>query len=102
MKIKVDNEQVLELTGTQKKVIKHDINEDIFDEDMKRRVNWVLTHKYEQCFLRLKQEWEPKLAAKGVAMLPTDPEAFAQLVFSQPEYKGRKEKDIEAKANERV
>jgi len=100
MKVKVDNEEVLELTETMKNVIKHDINEDIFDEDMKRRVKWVLTHKCEQCFQRLKQEWEPKLAAKGVAMLPTDPDAFAQLVFAQPEYKGRKERDIEAKAKE--
>jgi hypothetical protein len=97
MKIKVDNDQVLELTEIQKKVIKNDINEDVFDADMKRRVAWILTHKYEQCFERLKKEWEPKLAAKGVAMLPTDKDAFAQMVFSQPEYKGRKEKEFEEK-----
>jgi hypothetical protein len=94
MKIKVDNEEILELSETQKKVIKNDIHEDEFDADMKRRVAWVLTHKYEQCFDRLKKEWEPKLTSKGAAMLPTDRDAFAQLVFSQPEYKGRKEKEM--------
>lgn len=97
MKIKVDNEEVLELTETQKQVMKNDINEDLFDQDMKRRVHWVLTHKYERCFERLKQEWEPKLAAKGVQSLPTNKDAFAQLVFSQPEYKSRKVKDQESK-----
>lgn len=47
-------------------------------------------HKYEQCFDRLKKEWEPKLKAAGVAMIPTDNDAFAQLVFSQSGYKNRK------------
>lgn len=97
MKIKVDNEEVLELTEIQKKVIKNEINEDIFDSDMKRRVHWVLTHKYERCFERLKNEWEPKLAAKGIESLPTNKDAFAQLVFSQPDYKTRKKKDQESK-----
>ena len=43
-----------------------------------------------------KKEWEPKLSAKGVASLPTDRDAFAQLVFSQPEYKSRKVRDLES------
>ena len=45
MKIKVDNVDLFELTETQKKVIKNEIHADIFDEDMKRRLNWVLMHK---------------------------------------------------------
>lgn len=97
MKVKVDNEEVLELTEIQKQVIKNDINEDIFDADMKRRVHWVLTHKYERCFERLKKEWEPKLAAKGIESLPTNKDAFAQLVFSQTDYKSRKQKDVISK-----
>ena len=95
MKLKVDNEEVFELSPTMKKVIKNDISDDIFDEDMKRRVRYIIEHKYEQCFKRLKEEWEPKLAAKGVSMLPTDRDAFAELVFTQPEYKSRKQKDLE-------
>lgn len=93
MKITVDGQQVLELTETQKKVIKNDINEDLFNEDMKRRVKWVLEHKYERCYERLRKEWEPKLIAKGAASLPTDKDAFAQLVFSQPEYQDRKQRE---------
>ena len=93
MKIKVDDVVVLELTDTQKQVIMHDVNEEIFIEDMKRRVAWVLTHKYEQCFERLKKEWDPMLASNGVAMIPTDKDAYAQLVLSQQTYKSRKQKD---------
>jgi len=98
MKIKVDNEDVFELTATQKKVIKNDIDEDIFDADMKRRVRYIIEHKYERCFERLKREWEPKLAAKGIESLPTNRDAFAELVFTQPEYKSRKQKKLEAEA----
>jgi hypothetical protein len=96
MKISVDNKDLFTLSETQKKVIKNDIHDDIFDEDMKRRLHWVLTHKYEQCFERLKKEWEPKLVANGVQSVPTNPDAFAELVFAQPNYKSRKQKELES------
>lgn len=93
MKIKLNEIDVLELTETQKKVICHDIHEDIFEDECKRRLEWVLKHKYEQCFKRLKEEWEPKLKTSGISMIPTDEEAFAELVFSQSEYKNRKQRE---------
>lgn len=95
MKISVDDVGLYTLTETQKNVIKDAVMENIFDDDMKRRLQWVLTHKYEQCFKKLKSEWEPKLAAKGMESVPTDPDAFAQLVFSQPEYKDRAAREAE-------
>ena len=95
MKIFVDNDQVFELNETKKKVIKNDIHENIFVDDMKRRVRWILEHKYENCFKRLKQEWEPKLAAKGLKSIPTDADEFAELVFSQTDYKNRSQRESE-------
>lgn len=95
MKFFVDNDEVFELSETKKSVIKNDINSDIFLDDTKRRVKWVIEHKYEQCFKRLKSEWEPKLASKGVQYIPTDPDAFAELVFSQSDYKNRAQRDLE-------
>jgi len=95
MKVSVDNKDLFTLSETQKKVIKNDINADIFEDDMKRRLQWVLMHKYERCFKRLKSEWEPKLAANGVESIPTNPDAFAELVFAQPEYKDRSAKIAE-------
>ena len=100
MKIKVDDVEIFELTETQKKVIKNDISDDIFDTDMKRRLEYILKHKYERCFARLKNEWEPKLAANGVESIPTNKDAFAELVFAQPNYKDRKGRDLEAAAQE--
>lgn len=94
MKISVNDEHLFTLTDTQKQVIMNDIHKEIFDEDMKRRLNWVLTHKYEQCFKSLKEEWDVKLLANGVRMIPTDPDEYAQLVFSQPDYKCKAARDI--------
>lgn len=65
---------------------------------MKRRLQYILMHKYERCFERLKKEWEPKLAANGVASIPTNPDALAELIFAQPNYKCRKTREAEAKA----
>lgn len=95
MKISVDNQELFTLSETQKNVIKNDIHSDIFDEDMKRRLNYILMHKYNRCFERLKKEWDQKLKDNGVQMIPVDEEQYAQLVFSQPNYKNRKMREEE-------
>jgi len=100
MKISVDDKVLFELTETQKNVMKNVVSADIFEEDMKRRLQWVLTHAYEEWFKILKDEWDTKLPSLGVTSVPTDPEEYAQLVFAQPCYKCRKTRDLEAKAVE--
>ena len=96
MKISVDDVEFYTLTTTQKNVIKDTVNSDLFDDDMKRRVEWVLMHLYQQCFKKLKAEWDPKLVALGHETIPTNPDAFAALVFARPEYLDRKARDKEA------
>ena len=95
MKISVDGQEVFSLSETQEAGIKSEIPDDIFDADMKRRLEWVLTHKYEQCFERLKKEWEPKLKER-YQMLPSGDDAIAQLICSQPDYKDGKAKQVES------
>lgn len=96
MKISVNDQEVFTLTETQKKVIQNDIPSEIFDEDMKRRLKWVLyDEKYIRCMDRLRREWEPRLKTDGIAMLPTSDEAFAELVFARPDYKNRSQRDSE-------
>lgn len=95
MKISVDDIELYTLTETQKNVIKDYLPTEIFDADLKRRLQWVLMHLYECSYVDLKAIWEPKLAARGVQSIPTDKDAFAQLVFSQPDYKNRSQRDAE-------
>lgn len=96
MKISVNGVELFELSEAQKQVIKNDILSENLEDDLKRRLQWVLMHKYENCFKRLKSEWDSKLAANNVAMMPTDPDAYAQLVFAQPNYRDRSARDLEA------
>ena len=95
MKIEVDNKEILTLTGTQLKCLADEIPLADLRSDLERRLKWVLMHKYEQCFKRLKAEWEPKLKANGVEAIPLDEEAFCELVFSQPNYKDREARELE-------
>ena len=96
MKVSVDNVDFFTLTDIQKKVIENDIPSEILDDDLKRRLKYIIMHKYEECFKRLKQEWDSKLAANGIASIPTNPDAYAQLVFAQPNYKNRSQRDANA------
>ena len=93
MKIKINDKEILELSETQKKVICNDIMSEELEADLKRRVQYALMHKYEQCFKRLKTEWEPKLKDNGVRSIPLDDEEFAELVFSQEGYKNRSQRE---------
>lgn len=86
MKISINDQELFTLSDIQKKVICNDIHKDILDEDLKDRIKYIVMHKYEQCFKRLKQEWDAKLAANGIEMIPTNADAYAQLVFAQPNY----------------
>lgn len=95
MKISVNDEELFTLSEIQKKVLKNEIFEDIFEDDMKRRLHWVIMHIYEQCFRRLKAEWEPKLKSLGYTSIPLDNDEFAALVFSLPEYRNRTQRDIQ-------
>lgn len=96
MKISVNGIELLSISDVKKQVICNDINCDEFDADIKRRIEYIVMHKYEQSFNRLKQEWDSKLANNGITMIPTDQDAYAALVFSQPNYKDRKARELEA------
>lgn len=97
MKIFVDSEMVIEIKDIHRKVIENDIMSEIFDADIKRRIQWIILHKYERCFERLKNEWMPKLKER-MATIPTDDEALAQLIISQPDYKNRSAREEEKNA----
>lgn|SRR5574338_974464 len=103
MKISINDQELFTLNEIQRKVIMNDIHEDDFDGDMKRRLEYIIMHKYERCFDRLKREWEPKLAQKerNITSVPLDKDAFAKLVFSQPDYQDRKKREEAAKTQEK-
>lgn len=96
MQIKVDDVLLFELSEIQKKVICDNVNEDVFEEDMKRRLQYILMHKYEECMKNLRSKWRPVLISENASSITTDNDEFAQLIFQRPDYKSRKQRDEEA------
>jgi hypothetical protein len=93
MKISVNDTELYTVSATQLNVIKDYISASELDADLKRRLEWVLMHLYDECYKRLFDEWFTKLAARGVASIPTDKDAFANLVFEQSDYLDRAGRD---------
>ncbi len=93
MKISVDDKELFTLSDIQKNVIMNDIHEDIFDEDMKRRIQYIIMHKYEQCLKRLKDDWMPILQTR-LSSIPTSDEELSKLIMSQKDYKSRKDREV--------
>lgn len=89
MKISIDDEELLTLSETQKKVIQSVIDSEIFENEIKRMITWLLiSQRYQIAFNTLKKEWEAKLSER-YSSVPTDPDQLAELIFEQPDYKDR-------------
>jgi hypothetical protein len=86
MKFYVDQTQVYELNQTEQKIIQDNIKPDLFVGDMERRVAWVISQKLDQSFDMLFSHWLPILQQRYES-LPSNKNAFAELVFAQPDYK---------------
>ncbi|HLT41326.1 MAG TPA: hypothetical protein VKZ95_01370 [Sphingobacteriaceae bacterium] len=89
MKIKFDDEEILELDETTLKLFGKELIECPF-EDIKRRLKWVITHKLDQNYKKLEDEWLPKLRQDdSVASIPKSRKEFCELVFARDDYKCR-------------
>jgi len=101
MKVSVDGQPLFEINDIKMKVLSYVIPAEDLEEDLKRRLEYIISHKYEACLKKLKSDWEPKMKANGVKMLPLDDDEFANLVFSQPGYVGRMSRSDEEKEYEK-
>ena len=93
MKFSIDDKKILELTKTQKDVLRYNIFDEDFESEMIRLVNWVILHNYEQAFKEIKRVYEEELANSGIKLLPVDKDELAELIFKLPGYKSRSQRD---------
>lgn len=94
MEIKIDDKIVLTLSDTQVKILMHDISSDIFEEDIARRLKFIIMEKYQACVKRIRQEWEPKLKELGKKTIPLDEEKFCEIVFECKGYADKKTREL--------
>jgi hypothetical protein len=85
MKVSINGIELFTLGETKKKVLQHELIKGV-EEDLAGRIIWVVMHGYHRAFKRFKEEWDPKLVRNGIKMIPTDPDEYAELVFSLKDY----------------
>lgn len=98
MQISIDNQNLLTISDDEKLIMSFCYRADQIDDLIKQRLSWIINELCTQTFNLMKKEWEQKLIERGVQSLPTDKVVFAQLVFSQPDYKDRATRDAEETA----
>lgn len=93
MEVQIDSELFFEITESQKDILRNDLESETLDDDLKRRIKWVIDHKVDQCYERLKNEWIPILEADPeVETIPLDRDQFVSLVLARPEYLNKSER----------
>ena len=86
MKFFVDSVCVLELSPVQEQILLSGIPADVFVPTMQQRVVWVINQVIDGSFDSLFNKWLPILQGRYDS-LPSNPDKFAELIFSQPDYK---------------
>ncbi len=81
MKISLNNEELFTLSETQKKVIQNDISLNIFEDDMKRRIKYIVEHPANRFVEQNAKSAREFLKSKNVSSIPSDKMEFAELVF---------------------
>ena len=101
MKVQVDGKELYEILPWEIQLLENDLLSEILQSDCERRLEWVLKHKIDQCWLRFEKEWMEKLRADPqVSSIPVDKEAFVNLVMARPDYKNRSQRELERKETE--
>jgi len=94
MKVFCDEEEILNLQDWQRKVLEYMLPSKTLDEDIKRRLKYVINHKIDQCFDRLEKEWTPKLRDDPqVTSVPADKKEFVKFVTSRTDYMNRDQRE---------
>lgn len=92
MQVKLDDEVLYEITESQLQLLAHDLVDPI--SEIKRRLNYIVEHKCDQCYERLEKEWLPILRDDpNVSSIPKSKVDFIAAVVSRPDYKNRAARD---------
>ena len=99
MKFYLDDELIFELTEVQQKVLQDQWFSQTFRDEIKRHVQWIIIHNYEQVLKKLKEDWVPRLSELKIDAIPLDDSKLAKLIFTHPDYKARSQRDQIPPAN---
>ena len=90
MQISVDGEFLFEINANQIEILGYLMSSSQIEAEVKRRLEWVITHKIDQTHAHLKEAWMPILEADPkVTHIPIQRQAFFDMIKGRPDYKDR-------------
>jgi len=83
------------VTDAQLRALEHDLPSSEIEADIQRRLDWVVTHKSEQCRARMIAAGMPFLKADdSVTSIPVDEDELAALIKAHANYLDRDGRDV--------
>lgn len=90
--VKIDGAEVATITPLQKQVMEAWMWPHTLNDKIKTMIKSGISEKYLQCYKRLKHRWDAPLRSRG-HRIPADRDAYASLVFAQPDYQSRSQRE---------
>lgn len=95
MQVKLDDKVIFEISDVDIKILENDLLD--VQAEIERRLQYIITHKVDQCYRRLHQEWMQKLQQDPlIEAVPLKREDFVKYVMALPDYKNRATLEAEA------
>ncbi len=91
--IKKDNTEIFQISDVDLKLMADELVD--VEDEINRRIQWVIEHKCEQVYKRFRQQWEGKLKSENVETIPMQKEAFVNLITVRADYKNRAQREAE-------
>lgn len=93
MDVFLDDEKLFTISDTDIKLLAHDLEDPI--SEIKRRLEYIISHKCDQCYKRMRDEWVERFEKTGeISAVPLGRDAFVALVTAHPDYKDRVEREL--------
>ena len=87
MKISRDSKTIYTISDSEKSILKHIIQNELYEDDVKRRIAyWVKDNLFEKALTRLKLKWNKILKDRDVKSFPTNNIEYSKVLLSQPEF----------------
>jgi hypothetical protein len=92
MQVKIDDEIIFEIDEMMVKLLSHDLIDPI--NEIKRRLNYIIQHKCDECFKRIESEWMEKFRSDpSLESIPKSKKDFCEMVFKHKDYKNRQDRE---------
>jgi len=96
MKIQVDGADLMDVKPWEMKVLQYQLPTEGVEDDLKRRLKYIISHKIERCIDQMINDWMPKIRKdKSITSVPTDKKSLVEMIMNRPDYKDRSTREEE-------